>query len=72
MSKRGHVSCATISLAEFAVLLGLSYTTAHQAAQAGTLPVKPIRVGRQYRFPKAKVLELLGISEVTSELQSAA
>jgi hypothetical protein len=61
-SKRSNLESATYSLAEFAALLGISYSSAHLAAQAGTLPVKPLGgTGRQYRFPKAMVHRLLGI-----------
>lgn len=62
-SKRSELSPATYSLSEFAGLLGLSYTLCHQRAQAGTLPLEPLRIGRKYLFPKAKVHELLGIDD---------
>lgn len=62
LSKRPRLESATYSLRDYAGLLGISYTTAHQRAQAGTLPVKPIDgLGRQYRFPKAAVHRLLEI-----------
>ena len=61
VAKRACLERATYTLAEFAALLGIGYTTAHLAAQAGTLPVSPIRIGRQYVFPKAAVHELLSI-----------
>lgn len=61
VSKRSELSRATYSLAEFARLLGISYTSAHEAAQAGTLPVTPIRQGRLYLFPKSAVHRLLEI-----------
>lgn len=60
-AKRANLEPATYSLAEVARLLNIGYTGAHQMAQAGTLPVKAIKVGRQYRFPKAVVDRLLGI-----------
>ncbi len=59
ISKRSELSRATYTLAEFAALLGISYTQAHESAQAGTLPVVPIRQGRKYLFPKAAVHRLL-------------
>jgi hypothetical protein len=62
ISKRHQLVCATYSLRDFAALLGVSYTVAHQRAQAGNLPVKPIdNLGRQYRFPKAAVHRVLEI-----------
>ncbi len=60
-SKRAELDRATYSLAEFAALLGISYTQAHESAQAGTLPVTPIRQGRKYLFPKGAVHRLLCI-----------
>jgi excisionase family DNA binding protein len=58
-SKRARLESATYSLSDFAALLGISYTAAHEAARAGTLPVSPIRQGRLYLFPKAAVHRLL-------------
>jgi excisionase family DNA binding protein len=60
-SKRAHLERATYTLAEFAALLGISYTQAHESAQAGTLAVTPIRQGRKYLFPRAAVHRLLEI-----------
>ncbi len=57
--KRAGLVKATYSLAEFAALLGISYTQAHESAQVGTLPVTPIRQGRKYLFPKGAVHRLL-------------
>jgi len=59
LSKRPSLSRQTYSLREFASLLGVSYTQAHECARAGTLPVTPIRQGRLYLFPKAAVHRLL-------------
>lgn len=61
ISKRARRESATYSLAEFAALCGISYTSAHEMAQAGTLPVTPIRVGRAYKFPRRTVDRLLGL-----------
>lgn len=62
-SKRPELAPATYTLAEVAGLLGLGYTKCHELAQAGTLPITPLRIGRKYLFPKAKVHELLGMSD---------
>lgn len=59
LSKRPRLERATYTLAEFASLLGVSYTQAHESAQAGSLPVVPIRQGRKYLFPRAAVHRLL-------------
>lgn len=61
LSKRPRLDSATYSLADLAGLLDVSYTSLQEQARAGTLPVEPIRVGRQYRFPRAVVDRLLGI-----------
>lgn len=60
-SKRPRLSPATYSLVELAGLLGISYTSAHQMAQRGDLPVDPLRIGRTYKFPRAAVHRLLEI-----------
>lgn len=67
LSKRSALESATYSLAEFAALLGIAYTSAHAAAQAGALPVTPLRVGRRYLFPKTAVHRVLGIAGAMSE-----
>jgi excisionase family DNA binding protein len=61
--KQPHIERATYTLAEFARLLGIGYTQAHEAAQRGTLPVMPIRQGRKYLFPRTAVHRLLLIEE---------
>ncbi len=63
ISKRSVLAPEVYSLAELCGLLKISYTTGHMLAQAGSLPVTPIRIGRQYLFPKAEVHKLLGMSE---------
>ncbi len=60
-SKQSTLDPQVFTLAEFCGLLGISYTTGHLMAQAGTLPVMPVKIGRQYLFPKALVHKLLGI-----------
>lgn len=72
-SKRPRLDAATYSLVELAGLLGISYTTAHEMAQAGALPVTPLKVGRVYKFPKSEVHRLLAIeSGNTTEPDRAA
>lgn len=65
-SKAAGLEPATYSLQQLARLLGVGSTAAYGMAQSGRLPVTPIRVGRQYRFPKAEVDRLLGIDTDTS------
>jgi excisionase family DNA binding protein len=72
VSKSASVERATYTLAEFAALLGVSYTQAHERAQSGTLPVTPVRFGRKYLFPRRTVDELLGLTPDASEASNAA
>lgn len=53
----------TYTLEEFRAKLGLSRTVAYELARTDTLPVKAIRVGRRYLFPKARVDALLAGEE---------
>jgi hypothetical protein len=52
---------ATYTLSEYASLRGASYSATQREAKAGTLPVKPIKVGAKYLFPKALVHAELGL-----------
>lgn len=63
LSKRAPLSAATYSSAETAALFGVSYTTLNEQVKAGTFPVTPVRIGRQYKFPKADVDRLLGLND---------
>jgi excisionase family DNA binding protein len=67
LAKRARLDRATYTLAEFASLLGISYTQAHECAMAGTLPVAPIRQGRKYLFPRTAVHRLLEIDPAHGE-----
>jgi hypothetical protein len=49
---------------------GLGRTKSHELARAGEFPVPVLRLGRSYRVPTAKVLELLGIEQ--ADLSNAA
>ena len=62
-SKRSNLLPAVYSLSDLAALLRISYGTAHASAQAGTLPLTPLRIGRQYFFPRAEVHRLLGMTD---------
>jgi hypothetical protein len=72
ISKRARLQSATYTLRDFAALLGISYTAAHEAAQRDALPVKAIRQGRLYLFPKAAVDRLLCLDDRDAEPQDAA
>lgn len=58
-----QVESATYSLAEVCRLLGIGYTSGREHVLRGEFPVAPIRIGRQFRFPKASVHQVLGIDE---------
>ncbi len=49
----------TYTLHEFATKLGLSRTVAYELARTDALPVKAIRLGRRYLYPKTRVDALL-------------
>ncbi|CAN5514455.1 hypothetical protein BH23CHL4_BH23CHL4_29790 [soil metagenome] len=61
LSKRSRLDAATYSSAETARLFGVGYTTLNEQIKAGAFPVTPLKIGRQYRFPKAIVDRMLGI-----------
>lgn len=63
LSKRPRLDRATYSLNEVASLCGLSYTTIWEQVRAGNFPVVPIQLGRQYRFPKTSIDELLRLED---------
>lgn len=67
ISKRAPLDVATYSSAETAALFGVSYTTLNEQVKAGTFPVTPLRIGRQFRFPKAIVNRMLGMDGATGE-----
>ena len=68
--KQSSLDREVYSLSEFAKLCGSSYTVFHQLAQAGALPVQPIRIGRRYLFAKSAVHALLSI-ETPSDRDAA-
>ncbi len=53
----------TTDLMTAARILGIGRTTAYKLARTGTLPVPAVRVGRSYRIPVARLIELLGLDE---------
>ncbi len=71
LSKRARLDSAMYSMNETASLFGMGYTTLWQMVQDGTFPVTPIKIGRQYKFPKRMVDRLIGLDD-TAEPQDAA
>jgi excisionase family DNA binding protein len=51
----------TVSLAEAATVLGISYNTASAAVRRGELGVRALRYGRRWRIPTADLRRVLGI-----------
>jgi excisionase family DNA binding protein len=54
---------STYSVTEAAELLGIHRETAYLQIAAGTFPVQAIRVGRQFKIPRAPLNDLLGLTE---------
>lgn len=54
-SKRRRLDSAFYSMAEVAGICGMGYTTVWTQVQDGTFPVKPVKFGRQWRFPKRAI-----------------
>lgn len=51
----------TVSLAEAAQVLGISYNTASAAVSRGELGVRTLRFGRRWRVPTADLRRLVGL-----------
>lgn len=47
-------------------VLGLSRNTAYRQVRQGTFPLPVIRAGRQYRIPRAAILQMLGMTDPSS------
>lgn len=57
------MSAATVTVTEAAELLGISRNTAYEEAKTGELAGVPvIRVGRRLLIPRARLLDVLGIT----------
>jgi excisionase family DNA binding protein len=62
--ERRPVERAVYDFAEVCTLFGIPRSTAQELLKRGELPVKPIRIGGKWRFPKAAVDRLLGLDGV--------
>lgn len=60
-SKRSRLDAAMYSMSDVAGLFGLGYTTVWTAVKSGTFPVKPVKIGRVWKFPKVHVDRVLGL-----------
>jgi predicted DNA-binding transcriptional regulator AlpA len=54
----------TVNTETAAQVLGISTWALYQAANAGTCPIEPIRIGRRLVWSKARLAELLGIDSI--------
>lgn len=53
----------TVSLAEAAKILGISYNSAGDALRRGELGVRALRYGQRWRIPTADLRRLLGVED---------
>lgn len=60
-SKRSEVPSAFYTMADCAAICGLGYSTLWTMVQDETFPVKPVKFGRQWRFPKSEVDRMAGL-----------
>jgi len=67
-SKRSRLESAFYSMADVAGLCGLGYTTLWTQVQDGTFPVKPVKLGRQWKFPKTAIDRMAGLDEANEEV----
>jgi hypothetical protein len=65
LSKHSDVPCETLTLADVAAMLGISYTAAHETLRRDgeLIGIRPLRINRSYRFPKAMVHAVLGLTD---------
>lgn len=61
---RSHRQVYTMQ--EVADMLGVAYSSIWDQVQAQTFPVKPLRIGRVYRFPKERIDRLLTAGDTSS------
>ncbi len=62
----------TLATDEAAPLLGVSKDFLWQLAREGTAPVKPLKLGRVYRWPTAPLLALLWLSPQSTTTRNEA
>ncbi len=62
-SKRSQMKSAFYSMADVAGICGMGYTTLWTQVQEGTFPVKPVKFGRQWRFPKRDIDRIARIDD---------
>lgn len=54
----------TISVSAVAELLGISKSSAYEAARTNNLPTKVLKIGGRYVVPTKPLLEVLGLDEL--------
>jgi excisionase family DNA binding protein len=58
---------AVLTSEEMAELLGVSVHHIWALAREGSAPVEPLKLGRSYRWPTARLLALLGLAPEADE-----
>jgi len=61
VSKRSRLDSAMYSMSDVAGLCDIGYTTLWTAVHDNTFPVKPVKIGRVWKFPKSHVDRLIGL-----------
>jgi predicted DNA-binding transcriptional regulator AlpA len=59
-SKRSELTSAFYTMSDVAGICGLGYSTLWTQVQEGSFPVTPVKLGRQWRFPKTEIDRLAG------------
>lgn len=62
-SKRSEQASAFYSMSDVAGICGLGYSTLWTQVQEGTFPVAPVKLGRQWRFPKSEINAMAGLMD---------
>lgn len=62
-SKRSVQPSAFYTMSDVAGICGLGYSTLWMLVQDETFPIKPVKFGRQWRFPKSEVDRMAGLIE---------
>lgn len=67
VSKSAPLGSATYSMAQTAALCGVSYSKIWEMVREESFPLTPLRIGRQYKFLKSDVHQLLGLHDDPEE-----
>lgn len=59
--KRSEQPTAFYTMVDVAGICGIGYKTLWTQVKEGTFPVQPVKIGRQWKFPKSRIDEMAGI-----------